>query len=149
MRHSKNFLKQGKFLPCKEDNLSGAFAIDRAERNYKMNEQKRRTKKKKYILKPRAMDIVCLVGGVVIGEVIAMLTQNIGFLRWLSYDVAFGFRQPLELSFVLFKVAFGFSIHLNPAVVLFALLGLITGRYLRASAKKEQSVSVEREDDEQ
>ncbi len=114
-----------------------------------MNEQKRRTKKKRFILKPRAMDVVCFVCGIVIGEVIAALAQNVGFLRWLAYDVAFGFKQPLELSFVLFKVAFGFSIHLNPAVVLFALLGLFTGRYLRASAKKEQSAPVEREDDEQ
>lgn len=136
-------------LALREDNLSGAFAIDRTERNYKMNEQKRRTKKKKYILKPRAMDIVCLVGGIVIGEVIAALTQNVGFLSWLSYDVAFGFKQPQEISFVIFKVAFGFSIHLNPAVVLFALLGLFTGRYLRTSAKKKQTAPVESEDDEQ
>lgn len=107
-------------------------------------------KKKRRLLKPRAMDVICLVSGMVIGEVIAMLTQNVGFLQWLSHDVAFGFQNPVVLTFLIFKVAFGVSIHLNPAVVLFALLGLFAGRFLFTSApKKKQTPPAQSEEDEQ
>lgn len=105
-----------------------------------MNEQKTVVKKKKRRMKPRVMDILCLVSGIVIGQVIAMLTQNVGFLAWLGYDVVLGFVEPIEFSLVIFKFAIGFSIHLNPAVVLFALLGLFASRYFFPSAKKTQKI---------
>lgn len=104
--------------------------------------EKKNMKKKKLRLKPHAIDIVCLVGGLVIGDVIAALTKNVGFLKWLSHDVVFGFEEPLPLTFVIFKFAFGFSIHLNPAVVLFALLGLFAGRYLRTSGLQKKQTSM-------
>lgn len=110
-----------------------------------MSEQK--SKKKKRQLKPRAMDFVCLTCGIVIGKVVATLTQNIGFLKWLSYEVPFGFEEPIPLSFVIFKVQFGFSIHLSAAVVLFALLALFTGRFMLASAKKKRSAPSGEESD--
>lgn len=100
----------------------------------------RTPKKKKLRLKSFAVDLLCIVCGLVIGSVIAALTQDIGFLKWLSHDVVFGFEQPFILNFVLFKIAFGFSIHLNPSVILFGLLCFIAGRYFRASTspKKEK-----------
>lgn len=110
--------------------------------------------KAKFRLKPRVMDVLFFVSGLVIGEAIAFLTKNIGFLKWLSHDVSFGFEEPLPLSFLIFKIEFGFSIHLNPAVILFSLLGLIGGRYLLASSKQKKSTSAqayeyEYEDDQQ
>lgn len=115
-----------------------------------MKDPKNPTKKKKIRLKPLAMDLACFIGGLVIGEVIAAITQNIGFLKWLSYDVAFGLIEPVELNFVLFKLAFGFSIHLNPAAVIFSLLALAIGRYMMASsAAKKQSLAEEAAEDEE
>lgn len=98
-------------------------------------------KKKKLRLKPRAMDVLCFICGLVIGEVLAVLTSNVGFLKWLSYDVVFGFEEPLKLTFLIFKFAFGFSIHLNPAVVLFGLLGIFTGRYLLPAIPAQKKAS--------
>lgn len=109
----------------------------------------RTSKKKKLRLKPLVVDILCIVCGLVIGSVIADLTQNIGFLKWLSYDVPFGSEQPLPLTFLIFKITIGFSIHLNPAVVLFGLLGFVLGRYFRASAALRKEEETSREDDEQ
>lgn len=113
--------------------------------------------KKKRRLKPRVVDVLSTVSGIVIGYVIAMLTENIGFLKWLSYDVVFGFEKPSEFTLVIFKFALGFSIHLTPAVVLFALLGFFMGRFLlEPKPKKEPTpltedelVESENEEDEQ
>lgn len=116
-------------------------------------------KKKKLRIKPRAMDVLCFICGLVIGEVIAALTSNVGFLKWLSYDVVLGFEDPIELPLLIFKFAFGFSIHLNPAVVLFGLLGIFTGRYLlptlpspkkaKPAESAEENEPVEDEDEQQ
>lgn len=91
-----------------------------------------RKKKGKLRLKPFALDLFCIVCGMVIGAVIAALTKNIGFLKWLSHDVPFGIQEPIVLNLHIIRLAFGVSIHLTPGIVLFALLGLITGRFLLA-----------------
>lgn len=87
--------------------------------------------KKKKNLKSGVLDIAFFVGGLILGEVIAFLVRNIGFLKWLSFEVAFGIIEPVVLDLQLVKFTFGLSFHLNPAVVLFSLLGVVAGRMLR------------------
>lgn len=87
--------------------------------------------KKKKNLKSGVWDGAFFVGGLILGEVIAFLVRNIGFLKWLSFEVAFGIIEPIVLDLQLVKFTFGLSIHLNPAIVLFSLLGVIVGRMLR------------------
>lgn len=105
-----------------------------------MSEFPKKIKKRR--LKPRVIDILCTISGIVIGYVIALLTENIGFLKWLSYDVVFGFEKPIEFTVVIFKFALGFSIHLTPAVVLFALLGFVASRFLLAPKPKKEPATL-------
>lgn len=86
--------------------------------------------KKKKSLKPIVLDGAFFIGGLVFGELIAYLVRNIGFLKWLSFEVS----GTLDLVLV------SISIHLNPAVVLFPLLAVVGGRMLKqAMSEPRQS----------
>ncbi len=87
--------------------------------------------KKKIRLKPLAWDTAFFIGGLVMGRLIGALVKNIAFLRWLSFEVAFGILDPLTINLVLFKFTVGFGIYLTPAVVLFTILFLVGGKLLR------------------
>ena len=99
--------------------------------------------KKKRRLKFSLTDLASLLSGLVIGELIASLTKNIAFLKWLSFDVAIGITQPLELNFVLFKLVFGFSFHFNPSVILFMLLAFMIGRMIKSSFTRPKRTAAE------
>ncbi|MBQ7354417.1 MAG: hypothetical protein IJW62_02735 [Clostridia bacterium] len=77
--------------------------------------------KKRKSLKPIVLDAAFFTGGLVFGELIAYLVRNIGFLKWLSFEVS----GTLDL------VLISISIHLNPAVILFPLLAVVGGRMLK------------------
>lgn len=89
--------------------------------------------KKKRKLKPFVLDSVFCLGGLVIGEVVAVLVKNISFLKWLSFEVLYGIDQPISFNFLLFKFVFGGTIRLTPALLLFGFLGILLGRLMQAS----------------
>lgn len=97
--------------------------------------------KKKKTLKPIVLDTAFFVGGVVIGEMIAHLVRDISFLKWLSFQVTG------TLNLVLVSI----SVYLNPAVVLFPLLGVVGGRLLKKSMseKKRDFAYADEEEDEE
>ncbi|MBQ8288322.1 MAG: hypothetical protein IJX76_06075 [Clostridia bacterium] len=97
--------------------------------------------KKKKSLKPIVLDTVFFVGGLVFGELIAYLVRDIGFLKWLSFQVS----GTLDLVLV------SISIHLNPAVVLFPLLAVVGGRLLKKtlSEQKRNFADLDEGDDQQ
>lgn len=104
------------------------------------------TKKKKKSLKPIVWDTAFFIGGLVFGQLIASLVRNIGFLRWLSFEVAFGILDPITIDLSLVKFNFGFGFYLTPAVVLFSMLFLVGGKLLRQQltpAKTRPSVTAE------
>ena len=84
--------------------------------------------KKKKTLKPIVLDTAFFTGGLVFGELIAYLVRDIGFLKWLSFQVS----GTLDL------VLISISIHLNPAVVLFPLFGVVGGRLLKKSLSEKK-----------
>lgn len=102
--------------------------------------------KKKRSLKPIVWDTAFFIGGLVFGLLIGALVRNIGFLRWLSFEVAFGILDPVTIDLALVKFTFGFGVHLTPAVVLFSMLFLVGGKLLRkqtAPVKTRPSVATE------
>lgn len=84
--------------------------------------------KKKKTLKPIVLDTAFFIGGLVFGELIAHLVRDIGFLKWLSFQVA----GTLDL------VLISISVYLNPAVVLFPLVGVVGGRLLKKSLSEQK-----------
>lgn len=96
--------------------------------------------KKKKTLKPIVLDTAFFVGGVVVGETIAHLVRDISFLKWLSFQVTG------TLNLVLVSI----SVYLNPAVVLFPLLGVVGGRLLKKSlSEKKRSFAYSDDEEEQ
>lgn len=102
--------------------------------------------KKKRSLKPIVWDTAFFIGGLVFGKLIGALVRNIGFLRWLSFEVAFGILDPVTIDLALFRFTVGFGVYLTPAVVLFTMLFLVGGKLLRkktAPPKSRPSVTAE------
>ena len=72
--------------------------------------------------------LVCV--GVVLGTLIAELTQNVSWLAWLSYGHAFGMAEPLVLDLFFMKLTIGLLLNLNVSVIIFILLSLVVGRLI-------------------
>jgi len=61
--------------------------------------------------------ILSIVTGAVVGGLIAQLTSNVDWLKWLSYGVKFGIStaEPFLLDLVIIRFAFGFMVDVNIA----------------------------------
>ncbi len=91
---------------------------------------------KKKSLKPIVLDVAFFVGGLVIGELIAFLCRDISLLKWLAFEVS----ATLDLILV------SISLHLNPAVVLFPLLGVVGGKLLKKMLSEQKRRSADLDD---
>ena len=69
--------------------------------------------------------LIC--AGIVIGTLVAALTQDISMLSWLSYGLDFGLTSPFVLDLAVMKLTFGLSLTLNISVVIFVILSLVIG----------------------
>lgn len=87
--------------------------------------------KKRLRLKPRVWDTAFFIGGLVMGKLISILVKDISFLRWLSFEVAFGVLDPVTIDLVFLKFTYGFGFYLSPAIVLFTILFWVGGKLLR------------------
>jgi hypothetical protein len=94
--------------------------------------------KKKRKFKPLVIDSVFCLGGLVIGEVVAILVKDIAFLKWLSFEILYGIQEPLQFNLLLFKFTLGCTIRLSPALILFGLLGILLSRLMRATAEEKK-----------
>jgi hypothetical protein len=77
--------------------------------------------------------IFLLLGGFVIGGLIAHVTANILFLQWLGYGMPIGINNggavPIDLA--LFKISFGFYMYINVAEVVCIILALLLHRKIK------------------
>jgi hypothetical protein len=76
---------------------------------------------------------VLLIGGVVVGALIAQATKNAQYLSWLSYACSFGVSpdKPMILDLSVIRVAFGFEMGISIAQVLCLLAAVLLYRRLR------------------
>ena len=72
--------------------------------------------------------LVCV--GVVLGTLVAELTQNVSGLSWLAYGHSFGMTEPLVLDLFFLKLTIGLLLNLNVSVIIFILLSLVVGRLI-------------------
>ena len=100
-------------------------------------EQKKTKKKRK--LKPLVQDSVFCLGGMVMGEVVALLVKNIAFLKWLSFEILYGIDKPISFNLLLLKFEFGCTLRLTPALILFGFLGILLSRLMQASAAESKA----------
>lgn len=71
-------------------------------------------------LKKTLLFILFLLLGILIGSVIAMVCQNISFLKWLSMSatIGVGSPDPISVDLSIMTLAFGFSFKINVAQIL-------------------------------
>lgn len=101
--------------------------------------------KKKRKLKPFVLDSVFCLGGLAIGEVVALLVKDIAFLKWLSFEILYGIQEPLQFNLLLFKFTLGCTLRLTPALILFGFLGILVGRLMQ-NASEDKKISARAND---
>jgi hypothetical protein len=77
--------------------------------------------------------IFMLLAGFVIGGLIAQVTSNIFFLKWLSFSmpIAINNGNPVSIDLVLFRISFGFYMKINVSEVVCIIIALLLHRRLR------------------
>ena len=58
-----------------------------------------------------------LSGGIVIGSLVAVLTKDVSFLKWLAFGKDFGF-SPTEIDLIVLKFTVGAMLNLNVSIIL-------------------------------
>jgi hypothetical protein len=77
--------------------------------------------------------IVFIIGGILIGGLIASVTKNVQFLSWLGYSKTFGLdvSRPPVINLSVLRLAIGFEISLSVAQVLCLLGAVLLYRRIR------------------
>ena len=68
--------------------------------------------------------------GIVLGGFIAMMTENVPVLSWLSYGQTFGFDSPIILNLGMVVITFGLSIKITIASIIGVVLAIFIYRFL-------------------
>ncbi|MEG2144461.1 MAG: DUF4321 domain-containing protein [Oscillospiraceae bacterium] len=73
-----------------------------------------------------------LVAGVILGSLVANLTADISFLKWLSFGkwVGIPVSSPFILDLALLKISMGFEIGVNIAQIIFITIGMFLYRLI-------------------
>lgn len=77
--------------------------------------------------------IFLLLAGFVIGGLIAQVTTNIFFLKWLSFGmpIAINNGNPVAIDLAIFKISFGFFMQINVAEVVCIIIALLLHRRIK------------------
>lgn len=59
-----------------------------------------------------------ILAGIVLGSFIAMLTEGVSGLSWLSFGQTFGFENPIVLNLGVIVLTFGLSIKITIASII-------------------------------
>lgn len=59
-----------------------------------------------------------ILTGIVLGSFIAMLTEGVSGLSWLSFGQTFGFENPIVLNLGVIVLTFGLSIKITIASII-------------------------------
>ena len=68
--------------------------------------------------------------GIVLGGFIAMMTETVPALSWLSYGQTFGFDSPIILNLGMVVITFGLSIKITIASIIGVVLAIFIYRFL-------------------
>ncbi|MBQ8612219.1 MAG: DUF4321 domain-containing protein [Oscillospiraceae bacterium] len=83
--------------------------------------------------KKNLLFIVCLLGGIVTGALLANLCEGVPFLSWLSYYVSFGISadRPLVLDLGILQLTFGVNFGLYTAQIFTIALSILIYNHSR------------------
>ena len=65
-----------------------------------------------------------ICSGIVVGSLVAELTNKIDWLKWLSFGMSFGITTPFVLDLSVLKITLGASFFLNVSTIIFTAIAL-------------------------
>ena len=65
-----------------------------------------------------------LCSGIVVGSLVAELTEGIKWLKWLSFGMSFGITTPFVLDLSVLKITLGASFWLNVSTIIFTAIAM-------------------------
>jgi hypothetical protein len=79
------------------------------------------------------MLLILIIGGILVGALIASATKNVGSLSWLGYSNSFGLdvNKPEVLNHSVLRLAFGFEINISVAQLICLVCASLLYRKLR------------------
>lgn len=73
--------------------------------------------------------LICI--GVVVGMLVAQVTDTVPWLSWLSFGREFGLTSPFVLNLGVIVLTFAISLHLNISTIIFVVLSLFIGSKIK------------------
>lgn len=71
-----------------------------------------------------------ILAGIVLGSFIAMLTEGISGLSWLSFGQTFGFENPIVLNLGVMVLTFGMTIKITIASIIGIIIAAIIYHFI-------------------
>lgn len=71
-----------------------------------------------------------ILAGIVLGSFIAMLTENVSGLGWLSFGQTFGFESPIVLNLGVIVLTFGMTIKITIASIIGIILAAVIYHFI-------------------
>ncbi len=71
--------------------------------------------------------LLMFFSGTVIGSLVSGAVAGVDALRWLSYGIAFGLKEPVRLELGVLSLTFGCSLNLTVSCIIFILLAMFIG----------------------
>ncbi len=68
--------------------------------------------------------LVFILSGLVIGGLLGKLASSVPWLWWLSYEQAFGLKNPLMLDLNVLQLTFGLMVNINVASIIGMILAV-------------------------
>lgn len=74
--------------------------------------------------------LLLMLAGIVLGGLVATLTQNVAGLSWLSYGQSFGLDSPIVLDLGIMVLTFGLTIKITIASILGLVISAVIYRFI-------------------
>ncbi len=74
--------------------------------------------------------LLLMLAGIVLGGLVATLTQNVTGLSWLSYGQSFGLDSPIVLNLGIVILTFGLTIKITIASILGLVIAAVIYRFI-------------------
>lgn len=74
--------------------------------------------------------VLLILAGIVLGSFIAILTEGISGLSWLSFGQTFGFESPIVLNLGIMVITFGLTIKITIASIIGIIVAAIIYHFI-------------------
>ena len=78
-------------------------------------------------MKRSLLILLFVCAGIVLGTLVAKLSDGISWLSWLAFGMNFGITSPFVLDLGVLTLTFGATFNLSVSVILFTVIAVLCG----------------------